>query len=291
MGRQKRIDAKPEPSVRRRCRRRSTNRTSCRPTGWCPVVALAQGCRLGESVADKLTLKTSGGGQRTCEGAGLATGMVAGADSIDDRDLLRHGGMDRLFAGIRAPSTLGTFLRAFSVEHVRQLESVAGAFLTDLARRAPPRPAARGAEPGRAGRGHAGRGHATCRPLVVPCRDDLPGRGRAARRRGRGPPGAPRSGHDPEPYGQVAGTRVMGNAGRSSPELSGQRKAAGQERRAWDSNPRWVLPHSGFQDRRHRPLGEPSWRVEAIPPVAGQSPGSSRAASCSRRKRSDSTST
>jgi hypothetical protein len=29
-------------------------------------------------------------------------------------------------------------------------------------------------------------------------------------------------------------------------------------RRAWDSNPRWVLPHSGFQDRRHRPLGEPS---------------------------------
>src|SRR3978361_807325 len=37
------------------------------------------------------------------------------------------------------------------------------------------------------------------------------------------------------------------------------------KRRAWDSNPRWVLPHSGFQDRRHRPLGEPSWRRRGYP--------------------------
>ena len=36
------------------------------------------------------------------------------------------------------------------------------------------------------------------------------------------------------------------------------------QRRAWDSNPRWVLPHSGFQDRRHRPLGEPSWRGRGL---------------------------
>ena len=42
-------------------------------------------------------------------------GMVAGADSISDMDLLRHGAMSRLFAGVRAPSTLGTFLRAFRV--------------------------------------------------------------------------------------------------------------------------------------------------------------------------------
>jgi hypothetical protein len=32
--------------------------------------------------------------------------MVAGADSIDDMGLLRHGGMGRLFGGVRAPSTL-----------------------------------------------------------------------------------------------------------------------------------------------------------------------------------------
>ena len=63
----------------------------------------------------------------------LVAGMVAGADSIDDMDLLRHGGMDRLFAGIRAPSTLGTFLRSFTFGHVRQLYSVAAAVLTALA--------------------------------------------------------------------------------------------------------------------------------------------------------------
>jgi hypothetical protein len=40
----------------------------------------------------------------------LLAGMVAGADSIEDMDLLRHGAMDRLFEGVRAPSTLGTFL-------------------------------------------------------------------------------------------------------------------------------------------------------------------------------------
>jgi hypothetical protein len=43
--------------------------------------------------------------------------MVAGADSIDDMDLLRHGGMGRLFTDVRAPSTLGTFLRLFTFGH------------------------------------------------------------------------------------------------------------------------------------------------------------------------------
>jgi DNA replication protein DnaC len=40
----------------------------------------------------------------------LAAGMAAGADSIDDMALLRHGAMPVLFGGIRAPSTLGSFL-------------------------------------------------------------------------------------------------------------------------------------------------------------------------------------
>jgi DDE family transposase len=105
--------------------------------GVAPVVALAQDCRLGELVADKLTLKASGGVNAQLKVPALVAGMVAGADSIDDMDLLRHGGMGRLFAGIRAPSTLGTFLRAFTFGHVRQLDSVAAAFLTDLAGRTP----------------------------------------------------------------------------------------------------------------------------------------------------------
>ena len=59
--------------------------------------------------------------------------MVAGADSIDDMALLRHGGMGRLFAAIYAPSTLGSFLRAFTFGHVRQLDAVASRFLLALA--------------------------------------------------------------------------------------------------------------------------------------------------------------
>src|SRR3954469_1695654 len=110
--------------------------------GLAPVVALAQDCRLGELVADKPKLKGTGGVNAQVKLPALVAGMVAGADSIDDMDLLRHGGMDRLFAGIRAPSTLGTFLRSFTFGHVRQLDSVAAALLTALARRTPLLPGA-----------------------------------------------------------------------------------------------------------------------------------------------------
>jgi hypothetical protein len=55
----------------------------------------------------------------------LVHGMLAGADSIDDMDLLRAGST-QLIVGHRvmAPSTLGTFLRAFTFGHVRQLDRV-----------------------------------------------------------------------------------------------------------------------------------------------------------------------
>jgi hypothetical protein len=48
--------------------------------------------------------------------------MAAGADSIDDMDLLRHGAMSTLFGGIRAPSTLGSRLRSYTWGNVVQLE-------------------------------------------------------------------------------------------------------------------------------------------------------------------------
>ena len=51
----------------------------------------------------------------------LVVGMVTGADSIDDMALLRHGAMGRLFDRAYAPSTLGSFLRAFTFSHGRQL--------------------------------------------------------------------------------------------------------------------------------------------------------------------------
>ena len=55
----------------------------------------------------------------------LIYAMALGADSIDDCDLLRSGRTRRLLGGwVAAPSTLGTFLRAFTFGHVRSLDRV-----------------------------------------------------------------------------------------------------------------------------------------------------------------------
>jgi hypothetical protein len=57
----------------------------------------------------------------------LLFAMVLGADSIDDTDVLRAGRTRRLLGGwLPAPSTLGTFLRAFTFGHVRQLDRLLG---------------------------------------------------------------------------------------------------------------------------------------------------------------------
>ena len=85
------------------------NLVSC--AGLVPVLALAEVCGLAELVSDKLSVASPNARLKV---PALVAGMVAGADSIDDMDLLRHGGMQRLFEGVRAPSTLGTFLRAFT---------------------------------------------------------------------------------------------------------------------------------------------------------------------------------
>jgi len=111
------------------------NLVSC--GGLAPVVALAQRCGLAELVAEKLTLTARGSANAHLKVPALVFGMVAGADSIDDMDLLRHGGMDRLFTGIHAPSTFGTFLRTFTFGHVRQLDSIAASLLTELAAQTP----------------------------------------------------------------------------------------------------------------------------------------------------------
>src|SRR3989449_2521739 len=61
----------------------------------------------------------------------LIFAMLLGADSIDDCDVLRAGRTRRLLGGwLPAPSTLGTFLRAFTFGHVRQLDRVLGECLT-----------------------------------------------------------------------------------------------------------------------------------------------------------------
>ena len=57
----------------------------------------------------------------------LINAVLAGADSIDDCDVLRCGSTGKVLGHrVMAPSTLGTFLRAFTFGHVRQLDRVLG---------------------------------------------------------------------------------------------------------------------------------------------------------------------
>ncbi|SOE19467.1 IS1380 family transposase [Streptomyces sp. OK228] len=110
-----------------------------------PVMRLAERCGL-PALADQLI-----GLPRSKDGTGafpaaklmsLVGGMVAGADSIDDMDRLRHGATGRLFAGVRAPSTLGSFLRSFTHGHVKQLHAVARRLIPRLTAHTPLLPGA-----------------------------------------------------------------------------------------------------------------------------------------------------
>jgi hypothetical protein len=101
--------------------------------GLVPVLALAESAGLRDLADEHLTVPTDKGANAGLKVASLVGGMVAGADSIDDLALLRHGGMGRVFARAYAPSTLGSFLRAFTFGHVRQLDAVASRFLIALA--------------------------------------------------------------------------------------------------------------------------------------------------------------
>jgi hypothetical protein len=105
--------------------------------GLVPVMALAQRAGLSGLVAEHVRIGRPCGVNAHLKVPCLAAGMIAGADSIDGMDLLRHGAMSAVFGGIRAPSTLGSFLRAFTWGNVLQLEQVSRLLLADLARRAP----------------------------------------------------------------------------------------------------------------------------------------------------------
>jgi hypothetical protein len=101
--------------------------------GLVPVLALADRAGLRRLADEHLSVPGDKGANAGLKVASLVAGMVAGADSIDDMALLRHGGMGRVFARAYAPSTLGSFLRSFTFGHVRQLDALASRFLTRLA--------------------------------------------------------------------------------------------------------------------------------------------------------------
>jgi hypothetical protein len=109
--------------------------------GLVPLMALAGRAGLPELAAG---VRPDGpaGANPALKIACLAAGMAAGADSIDDMDLLRHGAMGEIFGGIRAPSTLGTFLRTFTWGNVSQLQKTHREFLAALCRTVPLLPGA-----------------------------------------------------------------------------------------------------------------------------------------------------
>jgi hypothetical protein len=109
------------------------NLVSC--AGLVPVMRLAEQVDLAGLVAGRVRPDLSTGSNPGGKTAAIVAGMAAGADSIDDLDLLRHGGMDCLFTSVYAPSTLGSFLRFFTWGHSLQLEAAARTpLLTDASR-------------------------------------------------------------------------------------------------------------------------------------------------------------
>jgi DNA-binding transcriptional regulator YbjK len=89
--------------------------------GLWPAMKLADRLGLPDILNDRLTVNSP---NRVGKSICLLMGMLQGADSIDDLNLLRTGGTGRLLDGVWAPSTLGTFLRDFTWCHARQLGTV-----------------------------------------------------------------------------------------------------------------------------------------------------------------------
>jgi hypothetical protein len=111
-------------------------------SGLVPVTALAERAGLPELLARHVRPGGECGVNAPAKVGCLVAGMAAGADSIDDMGLLRHGAMDVLFGGVRAPSTLGSHLRSYTWGNVLQLEQAGRELLARLARQAPLLPGA-----------------------------------------------------------------------------------------------------------------------------------------------------
>jgi hypothetical protein len=111
------------------------NLVSC--VGLEPVMRLAESCDLPGIVAQRVRVPGEKGSNPAGKVSTIVAGMVTGADSIDDLDVVRHGGMATLFGEVYAPSTLGSFLREFTHGHVRQLQAAGRDLLVALARSTP----------------------------------------------------------------------------------------------------------------------------------------------------------
>jgi hypothetical protein len=100
-------------------------------SGLLLAATLAQHLGLGELVDSFVNLGATAGRAHTGDKVlTLVASALAGGDCIDDADALRGGGTSSVLGHtVKAPSTLGTFLRSFSFGHVRQLDKVSRALL------------------------------------------------------------------------------------------------------------------------------------------------------------------
>ena len=109
--------------------------------GLVPLMELAKQAGLSRLLDEHVRFTServkSGAANPTPKLTSIIAGMAAGADSIDDLDVIRSGGMKKLFGGVYACATLGILLREFTHGHVRQLSAVLRRFLVALAARTP----------------------------------------------------------------------------------------------------------------------------------------------------------
>lgn len=110
--------------------------------GLVSAVRLAENVGLEDLVGEHVHVAAKVGANADLKVGSLVAGMVAGADTIDGMDLLRHGAIPATVGGIRAPSTRGSFLRAFDHGNVRQLAAVHRRVLAELAAQTPLLPGA-----------------------------------------------------------------------------------------------------------------------------------------------------
>ncbi len=106
--------------------------------GVAPVLALAERAGLSELIEDRVRINPattrvpSAGANPAGKLTTIIGGMLTGADSIDDLDAVRSGGMGKLFTVVYAAVTVGQFLREFTHGHTLQLASVLRAHLINL---------------------------------------------------------------------------------------------------------------------------------------------------------------
>ena len=107
--------------------------------GLVPVMELAEQAGLSRLIGEHVELPSTRVASGAVNAAGKLTtiiaGMMCGADSIDDVNVLRAGGTPRVFDEVYAPSTLGILLREFTFGHANQLSAVAREHLVALAAR------------------------------------------------------------------------------------------------------------------------------------------------------------